>query len=60
MENKKVLSFTKRYGNTVYTVNAYCPEEGTHTFEDRLLHLIKLEMERSGQAVLKAEEPSDQ
>ena len=60
MEHKKMLSLTTRYGNTVYTVNAYCPEEETHTFADRLLHLIKLEMEGGSRTAPKREKPSDQ
>ena len=32
-----VIHMTKRYGNTLYSVNAFCPTDGAGTFEEKLL-----------------------
>ena len=41
----QVIHMTKRYGNTLYSVNALCPAEGVGTFEEKLLQLIRNESE---------------
>lgn len=37
----QVMRMTRRYGNTVYTVNAFCSESSGYTFEEKLLELIR-------------------
>lgn len=44
----QVMSMTKRYGNTVFTINAFCSENGTSTFEEKLLELIRNDMSHVG------------
>ena len=39
-----VMRMTKRYGNTTYIVNAFCIESSGCTFEDKLLELIRNDM----------------
>ena len=41
----QVIHMTKRHGNTLYSVNALCPTDGTGTFEEKLLELIRNESE---------------
>ena len=43
-----VIHMTKRYGNTLYSVNALCPAEGAGTFEEKLLELIRNESDHRG------------
>ena len=38
-----VIHMTKRYGNTLYSVNVLCPADGAGTFEEKLLELIRNE-----------------
>ena len=42
-DTTQVIHMTKRYGNTLYCVNALCPTDGTGTFEEKLLELIRNE-----------------
>lgn len=39
-----VMRMTKRYGKTTYIVNAFCNENSGCTFEDKLLELIRNDM----------------
>ena len=39
-----VMRMTKRYGKTTYIVNAFCNESSGCTFEDKLLELIRNDM----------------
>ena len=36
-----VFTFTRRIGNTNFTVRAYCDDDIAVTYEDKLLELIK-------------------
>ena len=45
-ENKPIMQTTRRYGHTLYTINAFGKPEGTNTYEDRLLQLVRLEAEK--------------
>ena len=47
----QVIHMTKRYGNTLYSVNTFCPTDGAGTFEEKLLELIRNESDHrdSGQ-----------
>ena len=46
IENKPIMQTTRRYGHTLYTINAFGKNEETSTYEDRLLQLIRLEAEK--------------
>ena len=42
MENiKTAFTFSRSIGNTRYHVNVYCAPQGTDTFEEKLLQLIR-------------------
>ena len=41
-----MMEMTRRYGHTVYTIRAYGNPECKHTYEDRLLQLIRHEAEK--------------
>ena len=43
-----VMRMTKRYGKTTYVVNAFCSESSGCTFEDKLLELIRNDMNHAG------------
>ena len=45
-----VMRMTKRYGKTTYIVNAFCSESSGCTFEDKLLELIRNDMNHVGDA----------
>lgn len=45
-----VMRMTKRYGKTTYIVNAFCNESSGCTFEDKLLELIRNDMNHVGDA----------
>ena len=45
-----VMRMTKRYGKTTYIVNAFCNESSGCTFEDKLLELIRNDMNHAGDA----------
>ena len=45
-----VMRMTKHYGKTTYVVNAFCSENGGCTFEDKLLELIRNDMNHAGDA----------
>ena len=42
-KNTPMMEMTRRYGHTVYTINAYGSSDTSNTYEDRLLHLIRHE-----------------
>ena len=45
-KNTPMKEMTRRYGHTVYTINAYGSSDTSNTYEDRLLHLIRHESEK--------------
>lgn len=45
-KNTPMIEMTRRYGHTVYTINAYGSSDTSDTYEDRLLHLIRHESEK--------------
>ena len=45
-----VMRMTKRYGKTTYIVNAFCNESSGCNFEDKLLELIRNDMNHAGDA----------
>ena len=45
-KNTPMMEMTRRYGHTVYTINAYGSSDTSNTYEDRLLHLIRHEAEK--------------
>ena len=45
-----VMRMTKHYGKTIYVVNAFCSESSGCTFEDKLLELIRNDMNHAGDA----------
>ncbi|NLM78253.1 MAG: hypothetical protein GX173_09225 [Ruminococcaceae bacterium] len=45
-----VMRMTKRYGKTTYIVNAFCSESSVCTFEDKLLELIRNDMNHASNA----------
>lgn len=45
-----VMRMTKYYGKTTYVVNAFCSESSGCTFEDKLLELIRNDMNHAGNA----------
>ena len=40
------MEMTRRYGHTVYNVNAYCNPDSNVTYEEKLLTLIKHEADK--------------
>ena len=45
-----VMRMTKYYGKTTYVVNAFCSESSGCTFEDKLLELIRNDMNHADDA----------
>ena len=43
-KNIPMMEMTRRYGHTVYTISAYENPDSAHTYEERLLHLIRHEV----------------
>ena len=41
-----MMEVTRRYGHTLYTISAFGNPDSAHTYEDRLLHLIRHEAEK--------------
>ena len=41
-----MMEMTRRYGHTMYTIRAYGNPECKHTYEDRLLQLIRHEADK--------------
>lgn len=41
-----IMEMTRRYGHTVYNVNAYCNPDSNVTYEETLLTLIKHEADK--------------
>ena len=41
-----MMEMTRRYGHTVYTISAFGCPDSAHTYEERLLHLIRHEAEK--------------
>ena len=41
-----IMEMTRRYGHTVYNVNAFCNPDSNVTYEEKLLTLIKHEADK--------------
>ncbi len=46
-KNTPMIELTRRHGHTVYSISAYGNQDRNSTYEERLLHLIRLEAEKS-------------
>jgi len=47
VKNTPMMELTRRHGHTVYSISAYGSQENNSTYEERLLHLIRHEAEKS-------------
>ncbi len=46
-KNTPLMELTHRHGHTVYSISAYGNQNSSSTYEERLLHLIRHEAEKS-------------
>lgn len=58
-KNTPMIEITRRHGHTVYSISAYGSPENDSTYEERLLHLIRYEAERSSVGSEHMKESSD-
>ena len=52
-------SFTKKIGQTTFRVNVYFAENTTATFEDKLLHLLEIDIAKRKVSTPDAEEQTN-
>lgn len=54
-KEQEMSSFTKKIGQTTYMVNVFFSENSTATFEDKLLHLMAIDIDNRKAVTLDAE-----
>ena len=58
-KNTPMMEMTRRHGHTVYSISAYGNQDSNSTYEERLLHLIRHEAEKSSVISEHTKETSD-
>ncbi len=57
--NTPMMKLTRRHGHTIYSISAYGNQDSSSTYEERLLHLIRHEAEKSSVGSEHTNSPSD-